>query len=78
VHPIPDSLPCKYVCYKTPGKEKFYGIRQYKANELAVLKLKYIIILSTQLKDNMKRKLSTKILARKFEPAVFRSRKCEA
>jgi hypothetical protein len=26
---------------QTPGKEKFYGIRQY---ELAVLKLKYIIL----------------------------------
>jgi hypothetical protein len=32
------------VIRQTPGKEKFYGIR----NNLAVLKLKYIIILSTQ------------------------------
>jgi hypothetical protein len=36
------------VIRQTPGKEKFYGIRQSRVNELAVLKLKYIIILSTQ------------------------------
>jgi hypothetical protein len=33
---------------QTPSKEKFYGIRQYRVNEVAVLKLKYMTILSTQ------------------------------
>jgi hypothetical protein len=45
-----------YVKRQTPGKEKFYGIKQRRVNELAVLKLKYIIILSTQ-----ERKYETKV-----------------
>jgi hypothetical protein len=49
----------------------------WPVNELVVLKLKYIIILSTQ-----ERKYATKTFnenfARKFEPAVYRSRKREA
>jgi hypothetical protein len=47
---------------QTPGKEKFYGIRQY---ELAVLKLKYIIILSTQ-----ERKYETKMFNENFAKKV--------
>jgi hypothetical protein len=34
-----------YVKRQTPGKEKFYGIRQKRVNELAVLKLQCMIIL---------------------------------
>jgi hypothetical protein len=45
-----------YVKRQTPGKEKFYGIRQKRVNKLAVLKQKYIIILSTQ-----ERKYETKM-----------------
>jgi hypothetical protein len=45
-------------------------------NELAVLKLEYVFF--RRKKENMKRKRSTKLLPRKFEPAVCRSRKREA
>ena len=71
------ALYVTYVKRQTPGNEKFYGIRQYRVNELAVLKLKYSTILRRK-KENMKRKRSTKILPRNFEPAVCRSRKREA
>ena len=40
-----------------PGKERFYGIRQLRVNELAVLKLQCMTILSTQ--------------ERKYEPKTF-------
>jgi hypothetical protein len=51
-----------YVKLQTPGKEKFYGIRQERVNELAVLKLKYPIILSTQ--------------ERKYETQTFNEKGC--
>jgi hypothetical protein len=54
-----------YVKRQTPGKEKIYGIRQYRGNELAVLKLKYIIILSMQ-----ERKYETKVFNENFAKKV--------
>jgi hypothetical protein len=56
---------------QTPGKEKFYGIRQQRVNELAVLKLQCIIILLTQerkyetktFNDNFAKKIGTCRLA---------------
>jgi hypothetical protein len=71
---VPTTL---YVKRQTPGKEKFYGIRQLRVNEFAILKLKYIIILSTQ-ERKYETKTFNKILPRKFEPAVCRSWKREA
>ena len=64
-----------YVKRQTPGKEKFYGIRQERVNELAVSKLKYIIMLSTQ-----ERKYETKTFNENFAKKVrtCRSRKREA
>jgi hypothetical protein len=64
-----------YVERQTPGKEKFYGIKQWRVNELAVLKLKYIIILSTQ-EWKYETKTSNENCAKKVR--TCRSRKREA
>jgi hypothetical protein len=54
-----------YVKRQTPGKEKFYGIRQKRVNELAVLKLQCMIILLAQ-----ERKYETKTFNENFAKRV--------
>ena len=60
-----ESLSFASVIRQTPCKETFYGIRQSRVNELAVLKLKHIIILSTQ-----QRKYETKTFNENFAKKV--------